>query len=90
MTIKTNVLSQRSGDKSIKRLKSLLAEGLSQNEIVEILNEEGYLTLRLKAWTRLNLRQVIYKLRHDLRTWYGLAANRAGLVIGRLPEGQHE
>lgn len=86
MAIDTKVLSQRDGDRSLKRIKELLAANMSQAEIVQTLNEENYRTLRLKTWTALNLRQVIWKLRHDLRTWYGLAARRAGLIIKPLPE----
>lgn len=88
MTIDTKVLSQRAGDRSLKRIQSLLeAEpGISQAEVVEILNEEGYLTLRLKKWTTVSLRQVIFKLRHQLKSFYGLSARRAGLVIDQLPE----
>lgn len=86
MAIETKVLSQKDGDRSVKRIKELLAQGISQAEIVETLNAENYLTLRLKKWTSLNLRQVIFKLRHDLRTWYGLSARRANLFISPLPE----
>lgn len=87
MTIETKVLSQRDGDRSLRRIRGLLEEGCSYAEIVQILNEEKYLTLRLKSWTTVSLRQVIYKLRHSVSSFYGLSARRAGLLIKPLPEG---
>lgn len=86
MTIETKVLSQRDGDRSVKRIKQLMAEGISYNEMAEILNDEGYFTLRLKNWTSLSIRQLVFKLKHDIRSWYGLSARRAGLIIKKLPE----
>lgn len=80
-TIKSTPLSQAASDRSIKRIKALLVEGISQNEMVEILNSEGYLTIRLKPWNTTNLRQVIFRIRHKLRSWYGLSARRAALVL---------
>lgn len=86
MTIETKVLSQKDGDRSLRRIRGLLEEGCSYAEIVETLRIEGYKTLRLKDWTTVSLRQVIFKLRHQLKSFYGLSARRAGLVIDQLPE----
>lgn len=76
---------QKAADRSVRRIKQLLTIGeMSQAEMVEILNDEGYLTLRLKPWTAVNLRQVIWKIRHQDRSWYLLSQRRAGLVIEPL------
>lgn len=83
----TTVLSQRDGDRSVRRIKELLQQGCSYAEICETLNFEGYKTLRLKEWSSVSIRQLIYKLRHQLNTWYGLSARRAGLAIKALPVG---
>lgn len=79
MTTKQN--NQADADRSIKRIKSLLLEELSQAEMVETLNRENYKTLRGLPWTVQNLRVVIHRLRHELATWYGLSQRRAGLVL---------
>ena len=87
--VDTKVLSQQDGDRSIKRIKQLLAEECGYAEIVETLRMEGYKTLRLKDWTIVSLKQTIWKLRHHVKTFYGLSARRAGLLIKPLlsPEG---
>lgn len=84
--VDTKVLSQKDGDRSVKRIRQLMAENISYNEMAEILTEEGYKTLRLKDWTSLSIRQLVFKLKHDIRSWYGLSARRAGLIIKKLPE----
>ena len=73
--------NQADADRSIKRIKSLLLEELSQAEMVETLNRENYKTLRGLPWTVQNLRVVLHRLRHELATWYGLSQRRAGLVL---------
>ena len=73
--------NQVDADRSIKRIKSLLLEELSQAEMVETLNRENYKTLRGLPWTVQNLRVVLHRLRHELATWYGLSQRRAGLVL---------
>lgn len=77
----TKELDQQASDRSIKRIKSLLLEGMSYLEMAATLNQEGYETIKNLPWTALNLRQVVFKLRHEERTWYGLSAKRAGLTI---------
>lgn len=71
--------SQKDADRSIKRIKEMLSQGMSQAEMVETLNEEGYRTIRLCKWNVNNLRQVLFKIRHELKSWYGLARQRCGL-----------
>lgn len=84
-TTSTRPLSQADSDRSIRRIKQLLVESMSYQEMAELLNREGYKTIRLLAWTPLNLRQVIFKIRHQEKSWYGLSARRADLVInGKL------
>lgn len=76
------IQDQSAADRSIRRIKQLMLEGeMTQAEMVNTLNEEGYLTIRLKPWTNSNIRQVIWKLRHQEKSWYGLSSRRAGLVI---------
>lgn len=71
--------SQRDADRSIRRIKEMIAQGISQAEIVETLNSEGYRTIRLRPWNVNNLRQVLFKIRHELKSWYGLSGTRCGL-----------
>lgn len=73
--------SQKDADRSIRRIKELMQMGVSQAEMVEILRDEGYRTIRLKEWTLTNLKQCLWKLRWDLKSWYGLAADRCGLDV---------
>lgn len=75
----TKELDQQASDRSIKRIKSLLLEGMSYLEMAATLNQEGYETIKNLPWTALNLRQVVFKLRHEEKTWYSLSARRAGL-----------
>lgn len=77
-------LNQAASDRSIKRIKQLLAEGVSYAEMVSTLNTENYTTIKNMPWTSLNLRQVVFKLRHAEKSWYGLSARRAGLTISPL------
>lgn len=82
MTSKNN--SQSDADRSIRRIKSLLLENLTQAEMVETLNQEGYRTIRGARWTVINLRVVLFRMRHDLATWYGLSRKRANLSLAAL------
>lgn len=77
----TKELNQAASDRSIKRIKSLLLEGMSYAEMAATLNDENYTTIKEQPWTVLNLRQVVWKLRNEQKTWYGLSARRAGLTI---------
>ena len=70
---------QRAADRSIRRIKEMMAQGMSQDEMVKILNEEGYKTLRLRQWNTNNLRQILFRIRHSLKSWYGLSSSRCGL-----------
>jgi len=74
-----NTHSQKDADRSVRRIKEMIMQGLSQTEMVETLNSEGYRTIRLRAWNVNNLRQVLFKIRHELKSWYGLASSRCGL-----------
>lgn len=76
--------NQAAADSSIKRIKSLLGEGISQAEMVETLNRENYKTLRGASWTVQNLRVVLHRMRHELATWYGLSRKRANLSLEAL------
>lgn len=81
MTKKVPQLNQAESDRSIKRIKQLLDTDLTYKEMADKLNSEGFKTIRLAQWTALNIRQVIWKLRHQERSWYGLSAARAALVV---------
>ena len=78
---KNKPLSQAASDRSISRIKSLLLEGVSHGEMCEILNNEGYTTIRMQPWSVNNLRQVIFRIRHSLKSWYCLSSRRANLVL---------
>lgn len=73
--------NQADADKSIRRLKQLMLEGLTYEAIARILNEEGYKTIRRRDWTAVNIRQVVHALRIERASWYGLSATRANLNI---------
>lgn len=76
--------NQAEADRSIARIKQLLQEGVSQAEMVLILNRENYKTIRMKPWSWTNLRQVLHRLRQDLATWYGISKRRCGLDTSQL------
>ena len=78
--MKVKNLVQSEADRAIKRLKSLLAEepGLSYVELAEILNSEGYKTIRQLPWNANNLRQVVFRLRNELNSWYHVSCRRCG------------
>lgn len=78
----TNTLDQKASDRSIRRIKELMEQEITQVEMVEILNNEGFTTIRRLPWTIENLRQVLYRLRHKAKTWYGLSSKRAGFTVG--------
>lgn len=79
-----NTHSQKDADRSIRRIKEMMMQGLSQTEMVETLNSEGYKTIRLRAWNVNNLRQVLFRIRHELKSWYGLASSRCGLQASQV------
>lgn len=83
MTSKTNkTLDQRASDRSIRRIKELVEQEMTQAEIVEILNNEGFTTIRRQVWTLTNLRQVLHRLRHQAKSWYALSSRRANFTVG--------
>lgn len=84
MNNKDTTHSQKDADRSIRRIKQMLTEGLSQDEMVKTLNEEGYRTIRLRLWNTNNLRQVLFRIRHELKSWYGLASSRCGLQASQV------
>jgi len=75
---------QRAADRSVRRIKELMQQGLSQSEMVETLNAEGYRTIRNCPWSVTNLKQVLWRIRHELRSWYGLASSRCGLQASQV------
>lgn len=79
-----NYQNQEAADRSIRRIKSLLQEDLTQTEMVLTLNREGYRTIRGKPWTLQNLRVVLHRLRHEQKSWYGLSQARAKLSTEML------
>lgn len=82
MTHHTNKpLNQKESDRLIKRVKQLLISdpGMSYNEMATVLNSENYVSIRGLPITALNLRQIIWKLRHNEKSWYNLSARRANL-----------
>ncbi len=76
-------MNQVASDRSVSRIKELLLQGLLQADMVRTLNSEGYTTIRMLPWTEVNLRQVLWKLRWQTPTWYGLSARRAGLEVAK-------
>lgn len=76
--------SQQAADRSVRRIKELMQQGLSQSEMVEILNQEGYQTIRLRPWSVTNLKQILWRIRHELRSWYGLSSSRCGLQASEV------
>lgn len=81
MKPENQTLDQTAADKSIRRIKSLLAEGCTRREICDTLNSEGYITLKRKPWTVTNLKVLLYRLRHKWVSFYALSQRRAGLVL---------
>lgn len=76
--------NQADADRSIRRLKQLMIEGLTYEAIARILNDEGYKTIRGRDWTAVNIRQVVHALRIERPSWYGLSADRANLNIQQV------
>jgi hypothetical protein len=74
-------LNQVEADRAIRRIKGLMEEGCSHREICGILAQEGYKTIKGKEWTPNNIRVLTFRLRQQCKTWYGLSARRAGLVL---------
>lgn len=83
-TQRTKPLDQAASDRSIRRIKQLMTEDMSYQEMANTLNREGYKTIRLLPWTALNIRQVVFKIRHKESSWYGLSAKRANLVVAEV------
>jgi hypothetical protein len=81
---RTKPLDQAASDRSIRRIKQLMTEDMSYQEMADVLNQEGYRTIRLLSWTALNIRQVVFKIRHNESSWYGLSAKRANLVVAEV------
>lgn len=75
---------QRAADRSIRRIKELLQQGLSQQEMCDTLNGEGYRTIKLRLWNPNNLKQVLWRIRHELKSWYGLSSSRCGLQASQV------
>jgi hypothetical protein len=75
---------QEWADRSIRRIKQLILEGLTYQAIADTLNAEGLRTIRGKIWTAVNLRQVIHALRIERNSWYGLSANRASFKVQQV------
>lgn len=80
--METKQINQVAADKAVRRIKTLLAEGCTRREICDTLNSEGYLTIKGKPWTVTNLTVMLYRLRHEWASFYGLSQRRAGLVLG--------
>lgn len=76
--------NQADADRSIRRLKQLMLDGLTYQAIADTLNEEGLRTIRGKEWTAVNIRQVVHALRIERPSWYGLSADRANLKIQQM------
>jgi len=76
--------NQLDADRSVRRIKQLLIEGLTYQAIADTLNEEGLKTIRGKAWTNENVRQVLCTLRKKKDSWYALAANRANFKVAEV------
>ena len=76
--------NQADADRSIRRLKQLLIEGLTYQAIADTLNAENLKTIRGKEWTAVNIRQVVHALRIERPSWYGLSADRANLNIQQV------
>jgi hypothetical protein len=68
---------QKNADLSVERIKQLTREDYSYQAMADVLNREGYRTLRGKEWNANNIRQVVFKLRRHMPSWYGLSATRA-------------
>lgn len=76
--------SQKDADRSVLRIKEMMAQGLSQTEMVETLNSEGYKTIRVHAWNVNNLRQILFRIRYELKRWHGLASSRCGFQASQV------
>ena len=76
---KQTPLDQAKADRAIRRIKSLVNEGCRYGEICEILRQEGYRTIKGQEWTVNNLRILIFRLRHKVRSFYAISQKRTGL-----------
>jgi hypothetical protein len=76
--------NQEWADRSVRRIKQLLLEGLTYQAICDILNSEELRTIRGKEWNAANLRQLVHALRIERNSWYGLSATRANLDIQQV------
>ena len=81
MTTENQTLDQAAADKAMRRIKTLLAEGCTHQEICDTLNSEGYLTIKHRLWNRNNLTVLLYRLRHKWASFYAVSQRRAGLEL---------
>lgn len=77
-------LDQVKADRALRRIKSLVEEGLSYRMICETLTQEGYLTISGKTWTVQNLKILIYRLRHKASSFYAISQKRCGFEVEEL------
>lgn len=73
-------LDQAEADLALWRIKGLIGEGYRYSEICQILKREGYVTIRGREWTVHNLRILIYRLRHEVRSFYAISQRRVGFM----------
>lgn len=73
-------LNQTEADLALWRIKGLIEEGCRYEEICQILKREGYKTIRGREWTVTNLRIMIFRLRHKVRSFYAVSQRRIGFV----------
>lgn len=78
--IDQKALDQAQADRAIRRIKSLVDEGCRYAEICQILRQEGYKTIRGQDWTVNNLRILVFRLRHKVRSYYAISQRRTGFL----------
>jgi hypothetical protein len=64
-------------DKAIARLYALHLEGVKAPEIASILNAEGYLTIRKKAFTQRLINMILVRFRSGVASRYSIAIKRS-------------
>ena len=77
-------LNQLEADRALWRIKTLVEQGLTYKQICQVLNDEGVLTIKNKAWTPQNLKILIYRLRHKARSFYAISQKRCGFEVEAL------
>lgn len=75
-----NILNQSEADLALWRIKGLIEEGQRYAEICDVLQREGYKTIRGQQWTVSNLRILMFRLRHKVRSFYTRSQRRIGLM----------